>query len=377
MKSSEEQVFRDLQKHLDKQPIGFPATRSGSDIRLLKRLFGSEEARLAMRLSYKPRALDSIYRDVENEISREALSNRLQRMSEKGVIGNIERNDVQYFFNIPLLVGMFEGQLHGLTLEFLADFGEYVSSKSFGLEFLSSALPQMRTIPIEKSIQVEHHVATYDQLANLIHENQGPFVIKECICRKAARLMGDACHKTSRLETCMALGEVAKHFIKTGKGREVTRQEALDISRQNEVDGLVLQPSNSQKPEFICACCGCCCGMIRLQKMLPRPLDFWASNFHASVDPGACIACETCIERCQVDAMTLDSRTGVSKVDLSRCIGCGNCVSTCPSGSIRLVRKAKGIPPPETRESLYDAIMARKKGALGKMLLATRLMLQK
>ena len=39
-----EEIFRKLQKHLDKQPVGYPAVKSGADIRLLKYFFEPEEA---------------------------------------------------------------------------------------------------------------------------------------------------------------------------------------------------------------------------------------------------------------------------------------------------------------------------------------------
>ena len=42
----EEQIFRDLQKHLNEGPVGYPATESGADIRFLKHFFTSEEARI-------------------------------------------------------------------------------------------------------------------------------------------------------------------------------------------------------------------------------------------------------------------------------------------------------------------------------------------
>jgi len=374
----QDQIYRDLQKHLNQQPVGFPATKSGSEIRLLKRFFNPGEARVAMTLSYRPRPLREIYEDVrEKGVAFDEVRNTLNAMANKGVIGEIERDGEQHFFNMPLIVGMYEGQLYELSREVLADFDEYTSTKAFGLEFLSSDLPQMRTIPVEKSIRVEHHVATYDELTNLIKGSQGPFVINECICRKSSALKGTPCRKTSRTETCMVLGDMAKHFVKAGKGREVSREEALSISRQNEAEGLVFQPSNSQEASFICACCGCCCGMLRLQKMLPRPLDFWAANYFATVDTGTCTGCGTCVEQCQVKAVALNGEQGISEVDATRCIGCGNCVSACPSGAMRLSKREKETVPPETREELYETIMARKKGTLGKVKLAAKLMLQR
>ena len=83
------------------------------------------------------------------------------------------------------------------------------------------------------------------------------------------------------------------------------------------------------------------------------------------------------MDKCQVKAAGLNEKLGVSTIDHSRCIGCGNCVSDCPSGAMRLIKKQKEVVPPETRDDLYEVIMAHKKGALGKIRLATRLMLKK
>lgn len=373
----EEGIYRDLQKHLNKQPVGYPATKSGVEIRLLKRFFNPEQARLAMKLSYKPCSINDIYEVVkESGMSFNDMENMLDEMMKNGAIGHLEREGTRYFFNVPLVIGMYEGQLNSLTPEFLADFAEY-ADKAFGLEFLSTELPQMRTIPVGKSIQPEHHVTTYDHLTDLITGTDGPIVVNECICRKVADLKGNPCQKTTRLETCMALGDIAKNCLRTGVGREVSKEEALDIARQNESDGLILQPSNTQKVEFICACCGCCCGVLRAHKMLPKPVDFWATNYYASVDPESCTGCETCVERCQVNAISIDEHLGVSTVNLDRCLGCGNCVSSCPSEAISLLKKEKEVTPPETSEDLYDTIMANKKGTFGKIKLATRLILKR
>lgn len=374
----EEGIYRDLQKHLNNQPVGFPASKSGAEIRLLKRFFNPEEARLAMKLNYKPRSLGNIYEDLkESGMSLNNLENMLDGMLKNGVIGHIEREGMRHFFLIPLIVGIYEGQLYKLTPEFLAEAEEYMRDKAFGLEFLSTELPQMRTIPVEKSIRPEHHVATYDQLTDLITRTDGPIVINECICRKVADMKGNPCQKTTRLETCMALGEIAKNCIRAGMGRAISKEEALDITRQNQADGLVLQPSNAQNAEFICACCGCCCGMLRMHKLLPRPVDFWSSNYYASVDPESCTGCETCVERCQVNAVSIDDQLGVSTINLNRCIGCGICVSSCQAGAINLVKKEKEVTPPKTSEDLYETIMTNKKGRLGKIKLVARLLLKR
>jgi ferredoxin len=272
---------------------------------------------------------------------------------------------------------MYEYQLKRLNPEFLGDVGEYTNDRAFGLSLLSTERPQMRTIPVGKSIAAEHHVATYDHIVEIINGAEGPFAILECICRKSAAMQGNPCKKTSRQETCMPIGEMAKHAIQNGMGREISREEALEIARMNEAEGLVFQPSNAQKADFICACCGCCCGMLRFQKMLPKPVDFWATNYYAAIDAETCTGCGTCVERCQVNALTVGDGGSTALVNLDRCIGCGNCVVTCPEGALSLVRKKKETVPPRDTEALYDEIMAHKKGTIGRMMLVARLMLKK
>jgi ferredoxin len=301
----------------------------------------------------------------------------LNNMARNGVIGLVEKEGTRYFHTVPFIVGMFEGQLKRLTPEFLSDVEQYTADKAFGLSFLSTELPQMRTIPVGKSISVEHHVTTYDHIADIIKGTDGPFAILECICRKMAGMKGNPCKKTSRQETCMPIGDMAKYAIQNGAGRAINRDEALEIARMNEADGLVFQPSNTQKVDFVCACCGCCCGMLRVQKMLPKPVDFWATNYYAAVNTEACSGCGTCVERCQVNAVTVDEHVAASYVNLNRCIGCGNCVVTCPTGAMSLLKKEKEVLPPQDLEGLYDVIMAKKKGTLGKVKLALKLMLKR
>lgn len=375
---TEETIYHELRKHLDKQPIGYPATKSGIEIRLLEQLFEPEEARLAIQLSYKHASLEQITTKVETlDPAFSDLEKMLDRMLKKGLIGHKQKDGERYFFNLPLVVGIYEMQLENLTPEFMADFKKYTANRSFGLEFLSTELPQMRTIPVNSSIEPEHHVATYDQVTDLIKETGGPFVVIECICRKTSHMQGKPCEKTSRRQTCMALGDMADTLIRTGMGRQIGLEEALDIARRDEAEGLVFQPSNTRQAEFLCSCCGCCCGMLGIQKALPRPVDFWATNFQAQVDAEACSGCELCVERCQVDALRMDDRHSVSVVDLNRCIGCGNCVSTCPEEAIRLVKKDEEVAPPENLEELYYIIMANKKGRLGKLKLAAKILSKK
>ena len=117
--------------------------------------------------------------------------------------------------------------------------------------------------------------------------------------------------------------------------------------------------------------------MLNMHKRLPKPVDFWASNFYATVNTELCSGCGTCAERCQVNAARLEEKAAVSWINLDRCIGCGNCVASCPAGALSLTKKEKPTVPPEDRESLYKIIAENKPGTSGKIKLIARLVFKK
>jgi len=368
------QVYVNLQKHLDRQAVGFPATRSGAEIKILKHIFSPEEAEIACCLSYKFEPLKTIVSRAGHRVNSSGeLEKSLDRIQKKGGIESRIKNGKMHYCNAPLVVGMYEFQLNRLTPDFIEDFNEYTSDKKFGIEFLSTKLPQMRTIPVAKSIHPQHNARTFDEVAALLQQAEEPFVIFECICRKKKSLAGHTCKVTDRKETCLAVGSMARTALLSGSGKEITREEALSIIEQNQKQGLVLQPSNSQKAEFICSCCGCCCGMLGIHQALPKPMEFWASNFYAAVDRATCEGCGACVKRCQVDAVKVSAKKQPAVLDLDRCLGCGVCVPACPTQSIALVKKPAEVRPPQTREELQDIIMAGKKGRLGKLKLTGKL----
>ena len=369
-------VYRRLQRHLDAQAVGFPAAWSGADIRLLRWLFDLDEARVALNLSCEPKPTGEIVERAAAAFPAEHAERLLESMFAKGAIGWKEKAGVGHWYLMPLVVGMYEGQDGDPSPEFLKDAHAYFRTLGFSASFVAVKPSQMRTIPINQSIPVEHHVATYDHIRGIVDASPGPFVVLPCICRRGKALRGKPCAKTSREETCLAFGDMASMVLRRKHCREVTRDEVLEILRRNEDDGLVLQPANTRQPEFVCSCCGCCCGMLSYQKLLPHPSDFWASAFCAEVSSAACSQCGACVSRCQVGAVTLAGPSGAAKIDPDRCIGCGLCVTTCPSEAVRLRKKESQPPPPVDEEDLYAQVMSNKKGVAGRLKILVKVALK-
>lgn len=361
MAKAQNRIYRLLQQHLDNQPVGFPATWSGADLRFLRKMFTPSEAKVALHLSHQPMTVDSIVARTAPEFSAGEAERLLDQMFSKGSIGWLDRGRVSHWYLLPMVVGMYEAQDGEPAPDFIADADAYTKTLGYGASLLAVSPPQMRTIPINQAIPVEHKIATYDQIRVVIAECPGPFVVLPCICRQRMALRHKPCQKTSRLETCLAMGDMAAMVRRRSHGREVLRDEALAVLQRNEDEGLVLQPANSQRPEFVCSCCGCCCGMLSLQKSLPHPLDFWTSNFRAEINAAVCAHCGKCVTRCQVKAVSLPRASGPARIDANRCIGCGLCVSTCPSEAAHLTRRIPETIPPPTAADLCTEIAARKK----------------
>ena len=367
-------AYRKLQRHLDKQAIGYPATRTGVELNILKHIFKPEEAEIATHLSYKFEPIDIIYKRAEHLVnSVDELEGIIGEICKKGGLEFKIKNGIMHYCCLPLVFGMYEGQNKRLTPDFIRNYEKYTSTRKFGIEFLSTKLPQMRTIPIDKSVEVQHRVSDFDNIEKLLTESDGPFAIAECICRKKNSLEGKKCKVTARNETCLGVGHLAQIGITNKIARDISKEEAISIIEQNQKEGLILQPSNSKKAEFICSCCGCCCGMLTTHKKLPKPLQFWAANFFASVNSESCIGCGACEDTCQVDAVKVNEDEQMAYVNEDRCLGCGNCTVNCPEDAIKLTKRPQESVPPETREELHDIIMENKKGTLGKLLLTGRL----
>jgi Na+-translocating ferredoxin:NAD+ oxidoreductase subunit B len=363
---SDTKLYRSLQRHLDRQAVGFPSTISGADLRFLKRMFTPEEAELARTISYKPTPEAKIIEKAASRFTAAKIKQLLENMFAKGSIGWKSKDEKDHWFVMPMVIGMYEAQAGNPTKDFTDDAHAYMKTMSFGRSFITASPPQMRTVPINRSIEVEHHIAAYDDIREVINKSAGPFVALKCICRVTNEMNGNICKQTTREETCMGLNDMAASLIRRGLGRKINKEEALRILEMNQDDGLVLQPGNARTPEFICSCCGCCCGMLRLQKMLPYPNDFWATNYMANISADACTGCGICADRCQVNAVTVSDK--LAAVNLDRCIGCGVCVPTCPSGAISLKKKERETVPPANEEELNDKIMVNKKNTLAQWL---------
>jgi len=359
-----EKIYQKLAKHLDNLPGGFPPSNTGVEFRILKRLFTPEEAEFALYLTLIPEESRVVARRA-NVSTREA-SQRLETMAQKGLIYRIDSDGGQpMYMASQYAIGIWEFHVNDLDEGLAKDMGEYMP-----LLFKEAwKMPQLRTIPVNKSLNSELKVMTYEN-AEAVVRHVGKAVVAPCICRRELGLLGKGCDKPQ--ETCLVFDTAAEYYQRNGLGREIDQQEVLDILKIAEEAGLVLQPTNAREIVNICCCCGDCCGVLRNLKGYPKPASLAAASFFAVINTETCEGCHVCEDRCQMEAV--QHVAGKASVDRDRCIGCGLCVSTCPTDSMTLARKPESDQPDVPRDIIKASIELGR--ARGKLNLGDLLMMQ-
>ena len=175
----------------------------------------------------------------------------------------------------------------------------------------------MRVMPVMSAIENNTKTASYDEIATLI-ENATAISVGPCSCRRARRLMGEGCGHLEE-DMCMYLNDNAITYSKTGAHRLISKEEAYEVLRRAEDNGLVHEIN--QTPGFedttaICNCCGCSCFALRIAEMF-RSKNAIRSNYVARVDKEKCVACGQCVENCQTNAVRLGQKNCTTNPHIS------------------------------------------------------------
>lgn len=353
--------YRKLARYLNILPAGYPATDSGVEIDLLKQLFTEQEAKLAIHLRLINEPITVIARRAGWPPAK--VESLLAEMAQKGLISlSAEADGSPQYAVSQFVIGFWEGQVNHLDQEAVELFETY--GPIWFEKGPWKTLPQVRTIPIHETIPIRTEVLAYES-AEAILRSKSLIAVQNCICRQEGALLGEPCGKP--LETCLSFDKAAQGSIDLGRGREIHLEEALAILDRAQEAGLVLQPASSQNPIFMCACCDCCCGVLRQIKQEPNPASLVMSAFIAAYEEGLCIACSACVAICPMNALE-ESLSGAIQLSPERCIGCGLCTTRCPTGALVLERKAPKEQPKIPRNTTATYLRLAAKRGLGTLI---------
>ena len=166
----------------------------------------------------------------------------------------------------------------------------------------------MRVVPVESAIKDLPGVSDYEKLSYYLNKYD-TFCVSPCSCRASRSSINDGCGHLAE-EMCVQMGKGAEHYIRTGRARQITREEALEIIARAEENGLMHDIPNIEEAgesAAICNCCACACFGLRVGLMFGAR-DAIRSNFVAEVDEAKCVACAQCVEVCPANALKLGQK---------------------------------------------------------------------
>jgi len=167
----------------------------------------------------------------------------------------------------------------------------------------------MHVIPVEKAINATNTSISIEHISHWLDKYEGSLSVGYCSCRNARRLSGEGSGEIQD-DCCIGLGDFATYLVETGKGRPITKQEALEICQRAEDNGYVHQVTNIDGKEKIFGLCNCdlgVCFALRTSQYFNTP-NLSASSFRAHVNKENCVACGKCVEVCPAGAVKLGQK---------------------------------------------------------------------
>lgn len=335
-------VYERISEALDQLPNGFPKTESGVEIEIVKVMFTPQEAEVPSALSDSPKTPEQIAERVAYAL--DALGPMLDAMADKGQVARVSR-DGEGLFCLSPFVSAYDSamsRLEGAAAHRLAHLMEEYIASTGGLVGIMTPEPALHRVVPARNVPKSEWILPYDDVRAFL-ANAKSFALRDCVCRKQQDLLGDRKCKFPR-RTCMHFSP----FERPVGPDTISREQALAFLDEAEEMGLVHTVSNVAKGiNYVCNCCGCCCVVLRGIAEFGLTESVAHANYFCDPDPATCAGCGTCVQRCQVGAISLAD--SVATVDKERCIGCGLCVTTCTTGAaqLRLKPKDKIVDPPD------------------------------
>ena len=246
--------------------------------------------------------------------SLDFVQTQCDKLVKAGVIRTRVRSGVLCYYYPIWVPGIMEGILSNREQcdahpELGACFEEYTRIRVGMLApMLGNGVNFMRVMPVMSAIENDTHKASYDEISTLI-EKAWAISVGPCSCRRSRRLMGEGCGHLEE-DMCLYLNDNAINFSKNGEHRLITKEEAYEILRRAEDNGLVHEVNQAlgfDDVTAICNCCGCSCYALRIAELFRSPNGV-SSNFIARVDKDKCVACGQCVENCQTNAVRLGQK---------------------------------------------------------------------
>lgn len=331
--------------------IGSQVDASGDYWTRLMYLYTEEEAAQYLELPIYKVFTAEDYAEVSGRPVAECVE-ICDNFAKKGVLPRFTRGGVPHYFLTNQWLG---ANMHAHEEGFQENRG--LNAPDWNPNQYNSGTPIYQVVPVNTDVVADTEILPLDDWKAVIERNN-LFVVTPCACRAAtAASQGDFEYQNGdwdtrlndetghhfRINTCLAMGELAEYYLYQGYGWELTKEEAIRNCEQSVEEGMVIEHFYGKTSEVIC-CCHCdCCGLLGALRACNGEGDAVqvTSNYQLNVDTDLCIQCGTCVDRCTMHSVSM-GEDGYPTVD-NACARCGACCITCPAGARTLTAAPKEL----------------------------------
>ncbi len=357
--------------------------------KILEALFNSEEADIL--LTFNGPYLDRFTaKKIASKLKRpeEEIKPILAEMARTQRLFSAGKGDDKTYSMFPLIPGLFElyfsNHKRAATEEketlmiFTKEYEKYYEEGNITKAF-SSKYPFMRVLVDQKALEetvergkgtlisvdqevetVKNDILPFEQ-AKFLVENARRVAVMDCACRTHMKI-----HNNGKpineypINVCVCFNSWADYTIEHGFGRELTKEEVIELLSEAAKAGLVHTTQNiTGKSTFMCNCDRDCCIMLRGLRQFKDPGLVASSNFIPEYNEENCSFCKTCTKLCPMYTIEADEDENKIKINYNRCIGCGVCAFNCPNGALTIVKKYDKIPAADLMEAMTKSVAGR------------------
>lgn len=187
-------------------------------------------------------------------------------------------------------------------------------------------IEQNKDNPLRPLLENENRILPLEEVLEYLKTVEEDIYLIPCDCKS----INKGCDFNRNV--CINFNHGINTSIDRGHGKKISKEEAIEIIKKSDKDGLM----HSGEKHGICTCCGCCCYPMRASLQLGLKGKWPQALYVAELDKDKCKTCGLCANRCHFQAFTFDKKKRVLEFDSSKCWGCGVCVPTCPGKAISL-----------------------------------------
>jgi ferredoxin len=345
----------EIAKKLEYKSQSFPkdddGEPTGTYLEYLSLMYNTKIAEIVKELPVFPGTMSIVRLSKKVNIEKNKLAEILEEPAKRGFVINIGKQYAQpmplFIYDMPFILKENYEDHKEETVKFAKLSHHFYEKEGYYKTWQNSrkGTPRMRVLTVSEEIEPEREILPIEEVYSVI-DKWDDFAVIPCPCRMRTGLEGiRECTDKYPIHNCILLGPNAKAVLAMDDPiiREVSKEEIKKITREAAEIGLVHCTDNrAENTAILCACCECCCGMLKGLTRLDNPRAIAKANFFSKVYEELCVACGTCLERCKFEAITIND---FAEINQDKCVGCGLCAVTCPEEALSMVRFEREIIP--------------------------------